>query len=101
MGREGQEIPTWPSWTGDPDFDNYAHVPPGKKSRRRYSSGGHWRLYQALTALWDCPLKDVLDEKIMSKIGIDKDEWELLPGHVVHDSHGIYGSSPFYGEFTS
>ena len=39
----------WAEWTGDPFFDNYSHVKPG--TERIYSSGGIWRLSQALTVL--------------------------------------------------
>ena len=52
---------------GDPDYDNYAHAAPGSVSR--YSSGGYWRLSQALTAIWKKDLKQVLDERIPPAIG--------------------------------
>jgi predicted GH43/DUF377 family glycosyl hydrolase len=45
-----QDVPPWAQWTGDPTADNYAHIEPGKENR--YSSGGRWRLSQALTG--DC-----------------------------------------------
>ena len=59
---EKQDVPNWAKWTGDPTADNYAHVEPGKQGR--YSSGGRWRLSQALTAVWKRELKDVLDELV-------------------------------------
>ena len=73
-------VPSWAmeTWTGDADADNYAHVAPGRK--RSYSSGGVWRLSQALTSLFDKDLKDVLDEHIMSKIGISSEDWDWLSG---------------------
>ena len=43
-------VPEWAHWTGDPLFDNYSHAEPG--TRGLYSSGGQWRLAQALTVLW-------------------------------------------------
>ena len=84
--------PEWANWTGDPFYDNYAHVEPGTIGH--YASGGFWRLSQALTALWNRDLKDVLDEKIMSKIGIPADRWDWLPGGVVQQAENFPGRIP-------
>ena len=90
-------IPEWAEWTGDPAFDNYAHITPGK--HRHYSSGGYWRLSQALTAVWDKDLKRVLDEHIMQKIGIPSERWEWLSGKEVLEDHSFYPELPGYGLF--
>lgn len=71
----GTPAPDWAKWTGDPDHDNYAHAKPGTVVSV-YSSGGYWRLAQALTAVWKRDLKPVLDERIMSQIGIPADRWD-------------------------
>ena len=84
--------PEWSNWTGDPFYDNYAHVEPGTIGH--YASGGFWRLSQSLTTLWNRDLKDVLDEKIMSKIGIPADRWDWLPGGVVQQHENFPGRIP-------
>ncbi len=81
-------IPEWANWTGDPNYDNYAHVEPGTIGR--YASGGVWRLSQALTALWNRDLKEVLDEKIMSKIGLPAGRWDWLSGGAVLEGEDFY-----------
>ena len=91
------QVPTWAKWTGDPIFDNYAHCKPGE--RRHYSSGGYWRLSQALTAVWDKDLKEVLDERIFRHIGISPDSWDWTAGKVVHDRQNWYPAMPGYGRF--
>ncbi len=90
-------VPPWARWTGDPLFDNYSHIPPG--TRTYYSSGGYWRLGQALTALWNQDLKKVLDERIFRHLGIPADRWDWLPGKVVHDTKDFYPDFPGYGEY--
>ena len=70
-------VPEWANWSGDPFYDNYSHIEPGAIGR--YSSGGMWRLAQPLTALWNRDLKEVLDEKLFSKIMIPSDRWDWLP----------------------
>lgn len=90
--------PQWAKWTGDPDHDNYAHARPGTVDSL-YSSGGYWRLAQALTAVWEKDLKQVLDEKIMSHIGIPADRWDWTPGQIVHDTKEWYPQMPGYGLF--
>ena len=94
----GQPAPKWSKWTGDPDKDNFAHAKPGTVGSS-YSSGGYWRLAQALTAVWNKDLKEVLDEKIMSRIGIPADRWDWTPGKVVHDKKTWYPKMPGYGDF--
>lgn len=96
-GDQNPGIPEWAEWTGDPDYDNYAHVEPGKY--RHYSSGGYWRLSQALTAIWDDDLKSVLDELIMSKIGIPAHRWDWLSGEYVRSNIDFYPALPDYGSF--
>jgi len=90
-------IPDGVKWTGDPLFDNYAHTPPG--SVTRYSSGGYWRLGQALTALWNRDLKEVLDERLFRHIGIPADRWEWTAGKHVHDTKDFWPDLPDYGEY--
>jgi len=84
-------------WTGDPSRDNYAHFQPGVVTQ--YSSGGYWRLGQALTALWDKDLKQVLQDRLFSPMDIPADRWDWLPGKVVHDTKDFYPSLPGYGEY--
>jgi len=90
-------IPLWAKFTGDPDYDNYAHVSPGTTSR--YSSGGYWRLSQALTAVWKKDLKDVLDEHIMHKIGVPPERWDWLYGEDVRKNRNFYPQMPDYGAY--
>lgn len=91
------KAPDWAEWTGDPFFDNYSHAKPG--TERIYSSGGIWRLSQALTVLWQQDLKQVLDDGLMSKIGIPPDRWDWFPGKAVHDDPNWYPNMPGYGDF--
>ena len=93
----GKSIPEWAKWTGNPLYDNYAHAEPG--TVEIYSSGGIWRLNQALTALWDQDIKQVLDEKLFGEIGIPADRWDWTPGKYVHDTKDFYPSMPGYGDF--
>jgi CubicO group peptidase (beta-lactamase class C family) len=93
----GRPVPDWANWTGDPFYDNYSHIEPGTVGI--YSSGGIWRLSQALTALWNQDLKQVLDEKLFSKIGISADRWDWTPGRVVHEDKSFYPHMPGYGDF--
>ncbi len=92
-----QNIPDWAKWTGDPTADNYAHVQPGTKGR--YSSGGRWRLSQALTAVWKKELKVVLDEKLFGHMGIKPDGWQWATGKELHDNRKWYPGMPGYGLF--
>jgi len=92
-----KEVPRWAKWTGDPGFDNYAHVSPG--TVQSYSSGGYWRLAQALTAIWKKSLKEILDDKLLTKIGISPGRWDWLPGRQIHDSIHFYPEMPNYGAF--
>jgi CubicO group peptidase (beta-lactamase class C family) len=94
---EKRDVPSWATWTGDPTADNYAHVEPG--TQRRYSSGGRWRLSQALTAVWKKELKDVLDEKLFGHIGIKPDAWHWATGRQLHDDRRWYPGTPGYGLF--
>lgn len=90
-------IPQGVVWTGDPLFDNFAQTPPGAATR--YSSGGYWRLGQALTVAWDCDLKDVLDRYLFRHLGIPAERWQWLPGRQVHDTRDFYPQFPGYGEY--
>ncbi|VEP11249.1 Beta-lactamase [Hyella patelloides LEGE 07179] len=92
-----QDIPQWANYTGDPIQDNYAHIEPG--TEYSYASGGYWRLTQALTAIWGRSLKDVLDEKLFSKMDISGDRWDWLSGKEVHDNVNFYPEMPNYGAF--
>ena len=91
------EPPKWVKWTKDPVFDNYAHTEPGTISQ--YSSGGYWRLAQALTAAWDRDLKEVIDEELFRHMDIPADRWEWTPGKTVHDTRDWYPAYPGYGEY--
>lgn len=91
------ELPEGVVWTGDPLYDNFAHTPPG--AVERYSSGGYVRLGQALTALWGRDLKDVLDEKLFTPLGVPPDRWDWVPGKVVYDTRDWYPDFPGYGEY--
>ena len=92
------EAPKWSKCTNDPDYDNYAHARPGEVGYS-YSSGGYWRLAQALTALWERDLKDVLDEKLFGPMGIPPDRWEWTAGRVVREREDFYPRMPGYGLF--
>ena len=92
----GWEFPSWANWTGDPSYDLYAQVEPGTVGL--YSSGGFWRLGQALTALWRRDLKDVLDERLFGKIGIPPERWDWYSGKDVKSQKDFYPSIP--GSYT-
>ncbi len=87
-----RRIPEWAKWTGDPFYDNYAHIEPGTAGH--YSSGGYWRLGQAMTALWNRDLKQVLDERLFSKLGIPADRWDWLTGKAVQGQKYFYPDIP-------
>ena len=89
--------PEWSKWTGDPFYDNYSHAPPGK--HRIYSSGGIWRLSQALTSLLDSDLKDVADQRLFGPMGIPPDRWRWTPGREVFEDENWYPEQPGYGAF--
>ena len=90
-------VPEWANWTGDPFYDNYAHIEPG--TREHYADGGVWRLSQALTYIWDRDLKEVLDERIMSKIGIPADRWDWLIGRDMQQDADFYPLIPNAWEY--
>lgn len=94
--RECRDVPSWASCTGNPTADNYAHRPPGS---RHYSSGGRWRLAQALTAVWGKDLKQVLDDELFSKIGIKAERWQMRSGREMHDTLDFYEGMSGYGLF--
>ena len=85
-------IPDWADWTGDPFYDCYSHVAPGTQSL--YSSGGFWRLGQALTHVWNRDLKDVLQERLFDYIGVPSDRWDWLPGSYVKGQRLFYPEIP-------
>ena len=91
------EAPEWANWTGDPFYDNYAHTSPG--SARIYSSGGVWRLSQALTHLLGEDLKAVVDRRLFGPMGIPADRWEWTPGRTLFESKDWYPDAPGYGDF--
>jgi CubicO group peptidase (beta-lactamase class C family) len=90
LGREF--IPAWAKWTGDPSYDLYSHVEPGTVGY--YSSGGFWRLGQALTALWKTDIKEVLDERIFCRIGIPSDRWLWYTGRAIQKHKFLYPDVP-------
>jgi CubicO group peptidase (beta-lactamase class C family) len=95
--RQG-ERPNWADPHGnDPDRANYAQRPPG--SGYHYSSGGFWRCTQALTAIFDRELKDVLDQVLFRKIGIPADRWEWFTGRHLRETKDFYPGWPGYGDF--
>ena len=91
------EVPAWAEWTGDPFYDNYAHTEPGTVTI--YSTGGLWRLTQSLTALWNADIKEVLDHRLFSRIGIPADRWDWTPGGDVYHNQRWYSSQPGYGDY--
>ena len=93
----GKDVPKWARWTGDPAADNYAHAEPG--NHQRYSSGGRWRLAQALTAIWGRDLGDVLSEELFAKMGIPKASWTLRSGRYLAETRDYYADHPAYGSF--
>ncbi len=92
-----KHVPMWAKWTGDPFYDNYSHAEPGTVAT--YSSGGIWRLSQALTAVWNRDIKHVLDEKLFRHIGIPADQWDWLPGRTIHENRDFYPRMRGYGDF--
>jgi CubicO group peptidase (beta-lactamase class C family) len=91
-----EELPAGVKWTGHAMPDNYAQTPPGVV---RYSSAGYWRLGQALTALWGRDLKQVLDERLFSALGIPAERWGWTPGRTLYDTRDWYPDFPGYGEY--
>lgn len=85
-------IPDWATWTGDPFYDLYSHTEPGTVGL--YSSAGFWRLGQALTVLWNRDLKDIIDERLFSKIGIPPDRWEWYTGETIKSQKHFYPEIP-------
>ena len=71
----------------------------GEKGDGHLCSGGYWRLGQALTALWDRDLKQVLQDGLFSHLDIPADRWDWLPGRVVHDTRDFYPAFPGHGEY--
>jgi CubicO group peptidase (beta-lactamase class C family) len=92
-----EQLPEGVRWTGDPLADNYAHTSPGAITR--YSSGGYVRLGQALTAVWNRDLKEVLDERLFGPLGIPPDRWDWLTAKQVHETQDFYPDFPGYGEY--
>ncbi|GEM_PF-1459589 len=88
--------PAWAQSTNDPMRDNYAHRPPGE---RHYSSGGMWRLNQALTAVIGMELKDFLDRELFGPMSIDPQDWHWYTGRHLHDTEDFYPRWPGYGLF--
>ncbi len=74
----------------------YARRPPGV--RFEYSDSGMWRFSQALTSLWGKDLKQLLDEKIFTPIGVPPARWDWISGKEVHDKE-LYPEFPGYGGY--
>ena len=85
-------VPEWANWSGDPYYDTYAHVKPGTVGF--YSSAGFWRLGQALTALWQRDLKEVLDDRLFGKIGIPAGRWDWSSGESIKNNKYLYPTIP-------
>ena len=90
-------VPQWANWTGDSFYDNYSHVAPGTIGH--YSSGGYWRLVQSLTILWNRDIKEVLDEKLFSKIGITADAWQWPTGRIMKQDKNFYPQWPTHAAY--
>lgn len=86
----------WAKWTGNPVHDMYALRLPGE---RFYSSAGYVRLGQALTALWGMDLKRVLDLELLSKIGIQAENWHWMALEEVYQAYDLYPESPGYSHY--
>ena len=87
-----EKVPQWAKWTGDSFYDLYSHIEPGTAGH--YSSAGTWRLSQALTYLWGRDLKQLLDEKLFSRIGIKADGWDWHTGRSVRENKYLYPDIP-------
>lgn len=96
-GSHNWLAPEWANWTGDPLYDNYSHAEPG--TFKHYSSGGIWRLTQALTAIWGRDLKAVLDGRIFGPLGVPPDRWDWLPGRRIFEEKDFYPRMPGYGDY--
>lgn len=97
LWSQKKDVPSWAKCTGNATADNYAHVEPG--TQNRYSSGGRWRLSQALTAVWKKELKDVLDERLFRHMNIESRDWHWSSGKELHDNRAWYPRMPGYGRF--
>ena len=75
---------------------NYAKRPPGEVFE--YSDGALWRFSQALTKLWGRDLKELLDEKVLSPIGVPAQRWDWLPGKMIFENL-LYPFWPGYGRY--
>jgi len=75
---------------------NYSRRPPGV--RFEYSDAGMWRFSQALTKLWGKDIKQVLDDRILTPIGVPADRWDWMSGKEVHDNE-LYPGHPGYGSY--
>ena len=90
-------LPRWAKSTKDPLFDNFSHTSPGTVTH--YSSGGYWRLGQALTAVWQKDLKQVLQSELFDHLSIPADRWDWLSGKAVHANQDFYPAFPGYGDY--
>ncbi len=90
-------MPDGTKWTGDPLADNYAHLAPGTTTL--YSSGGYVRLGQALTAVWNRDLKEVLQERLFDHLEIPAERWDWLTTEEVHRREDFYPEYPGYGQY--
>ena len=90
-------VPEWAAYTGDPSYDNYSHTQPG--TVRVYSSGGIWRLSQALTHLLGEDLKQVVDRRLFGPMGIPAERWQWTPGRTLFENRDWYPDTPGYGDF--
>lgn len=95
--ERGEDVPGWARWTGDPLADNYAQNKPGQ--HHHYSSGGRWRLAQALTAIWGRDLEQVVSEELFAKMDVPKERWTMRSGRHLADKSDYYVDQPGYGRF--
>ena len=85
-------VADWAGWTGDPFYDLYSHAEPGTQSV--YSSAGFWRLGQAVTAVWQRDLKEVIQERLFDALGIPAERWDWLTGADVKEMKWLYPGLP-------
>jgi CubicO group peptidase (beta-lactamase class C family) len=75
---------------------SYARRHPG--TRFEYSDAGMWRFAQALTKLWHNDIRQVLQDRILTPIGVSPGRWEWLAGREVRENE-LYPEIQGYGGY--